>query len=62
MKINGKNANSRGSESVCIYGTTTRRAVYQIEDEWKFFIKVNGKFIEVYHTADGFSTTNNNRY
>ena len=62
MKINGREAHSRGQEIVYIYGERTRRAVYQIVGEWEFYIKVNGEFIEVYHGSCDFSTTYNNRY
>lgn len=57
MKINGQEAHSRGQEIVYIYGERTRRAVYQIEGEWKFFAKVNGEYIEVYHDTCFFTTT-----
>lgn len=62
MKINGREAHSRGQEIVYIYGQRTRRAVYQIEGEWKFFAKVDGEYIEVYHGSCDFSTTCNDRY
>ena len=62
MKINGREAHSRGQEIVYIYGQRTRRAVYQIEGEWEFYVKVNGEFIEVYHGSCDFSTNYNNRY
>ena len=62
MKINGREAHSRGQEIVYIYGERTRRAVYQIDGEWEFFVKVNGEYIEVFHRASDFSTTYEQRY
>ena len=58
MKIYGKEAHSRGQDIVYIYGEKTRRAVYQVEGERKFFIKTNGEYIEVYPGSTGYSTTN----
>ena len=58
MKINDKEAHSRGQDIVYIYGERTHRAVYQVKGEQKFFIKANGKYIEVYPISMGYSTTN----
>ena len=62
MKINGRDAHSLGQDIVFIYGERTRKAVYQIDGEWRFFSKVNGEYVEVYHKSMGFSTHNDHRY
>lgn len=59
MKMNGIELISRGIEDVCIYGEWLKRTVYCIKDAWRFFAKINGEFIEVYHRRDYFSTTKN---
>lgn len=61
MKINGKEAHSRGQDIVYIYGERTHRAVYQVEGEQKFFIKTSSEYIEVYPLSVGYSTTNYQR-
>ena len=59
MKMNYKGKmvtlSSRGTERVSLYGEEHRKTVWQIPDEWKFFTRVNGQFIEVYHIACSFS-------
>jgi hypothetical protein len=54
------NIHSIGKDIVYVYGERTRRAVYQVEGENKFYIKTNGEFIEVYRITMGFSTTKRN--
>lgn len=56
MKMNGISLVSRCDEIVYVYRERTRRTVYQLPNEWRFFIKLNGKFIEVYHKSYWFST------
>lgn len=56
MKMNGVSLVSRGNEIVYIYRERTRRTVYQHPDKWKFYVKMNGEFIEVYHKSCYFST------
>lgn len=62
MKIIGREAHSKGQDIVYIYGERTRKAVYQIDGEWRFFVKVNGEPLEVYPATMGFSTYNDHRY
>lgn len=57
MKRNGQTLESRGKEKVFIYGEWTTRTVYYIPNEWRFFVKVNGEFIEVFHKSYYFSTS-----
>ena len=47
---------SRGTEIVYVYGNKCRRTVWQKDGEWKFYIKVDGELIEVYHKSCYFST------
>jgi len=56
MKMNGVTLNSRGIEKVYVYGDALRKTVYSHPTEWKFYIKLDGEFIEVYHKSCWFST------
>lgn len=56
MKMNDIGLISRGKERVYIYGEWVTRTVYSIPNEWRFFVKVGGEFIEVYHKSCWFST------
>lgn len=56
MKINGIKLDSRGVEQVYLYGEWVRRTVYNVPNEWKFFVKINGEFVEVFHKSYFFST------
>ena len=56
MKMNGLSLISRGVEKVYIYGDWFRRTVYCHPKEWKFFVRINGEIIEVYHKSCWFST------
>lgn len=58
MKMNGIASISRGLEDVCIYGNWIKKTVYFAKEMCKFYVKLNGEFIEVYHKANSFSTTN----
>ena len=53
---------SRGIEEVYIYGDAYKRTVYCIPNEWRFYIKVDGKFIRVWHKSSSFSTTPDTEY
>lgn len=57
MKYNGLNLVSRGKEEVYVYGEKYHRTVWELEGQWKFYTRINGEFIEVYHKACWFSTT-----
>ena len=56
MTLNGIKLESRGKEIVNVYGEITRRTVYTVPGKWKFYVRVGGEFIEVYHKACTFST------
>ena len=56
MMMNNIKLESRGKEIVNLYGDVKKRTVYTIPNEWKFFVKVGGEFIEVYHKSCWFST------
>ena len=56
MKMNGISLITRGKERVYVYGDWMTKTVYSHPDKWKFYIKLNGEFIEVYHKACWFST------
>lgn len=57
-QINGKEVvlKSRGQEEVYINGYKYKKAVYEEVGEWRFFVKLDGEFIEVYHHDCYFST------
>lgn len=57
MKMNGTPMVSSPNNIVYIYGERTRRTVYHKEGEWKFFVRVNGEWLQVYHKSCWFSTT-----
>lgn len=57
MKMNDTVLKSRGIETIRNGRETFKRTVYYVPDEWKFFIKIDGEFIEVFHKADHFSYT-----
>ena len=56
--INGKavELKSRGQEVVLIYSDKFKRTVYEVVGEWRFFVKLYGEYIEVYHKDCYFST------
>ena len=56
MTMNGIKLESRGKEIVNLNGDERRRTVYTIPNEWRFFVKVEGQFIEVYHKSSWFSS------
>lgn len=56
MIVNNIKLENRGQEIVYIYGERTRRAVYCVPNAWKFYVKVNGEAIEVFHKSCWFST------
>ena len=51
MKMNGISMVSSPNEIVNIYGEWRRRTVYHKEGEWKFFIRVNKEWLEVFHKS-----------
>ena len=57
MKHNGMKLNSRGRERVYICGDRYNKTVWQVDGQWKFYTRLNGEFIEVYHKNMYFSTT-----
>lgn len=47
---------SRGIERVILHdGGEYRKTVWMVPNEWKFYTRVDGCFIEVYHKACWFS-------
>jgi len=56
------NLNSRGIERVCIYGDWERRTVYQKPNEWVFYVFIDDRQIRVWHKADYFSTTPDEKF
>ena len=57
MQINGIKLESRGKERIVNGRESFNRTVYCVPNQWKFYIKVNGEFVEVYHKSDYFSTS-----
>lgn len=55
MKLNGKKLISRGQEQVVVYGERFRKAVYELEGEWRFFVKFGEELVEVFHKSCYFS-------
>lgn len=55
MKMNGITLISRGKERITNGREEFRRTVYNVPNEWKFYIKIDGEFIEVFHKTDYFS-------
>ena len=55
MTMKGIKLESRGKEIVNLYGDTRKRTVYTIPNQWKFFVKVDGEFVEVFHKSCWFS-------
>ena len=57
MTMNGIRLISRGTERIVNGREEFKRTVYCVPNEWKFYIKMDGEFIEVYHKSCFFSTS-----
>jgi hypothetical protein len=56
--MNGIALKSRGIETIRNGRETFKRTVYYLPNKLRFFIKIDGEFVEVFHKADHFSYTN----
>jgi hypothetical protein len=54
--INKKELKSTGSYDVYVYGDKFVRTVYRQDKDFRFFVKMDGEFLEVYRKGNYFTT------